>query len=742
MSLVRWFRKNNKKIMAIVVIVLLIGFIGGSYISRLGQRKSSGLGKTVALFADDRKITNYDLAMAHRELEVLTRLRTEDILRSMGVPLLRTPDFRAVMLGELLFSERSLSPQVIRVIKQTIRTNQYRISENQLNDIYMGKSAGSNLYWLLLKKEAELVGIAIPKEQAKNILTNTIPQLAQGITYSQLISSIMNQQGIAEDEILGIFGNLLAVLEYARAVCGSEDITNSQIMYNISRENELVDVELVRLNSSVFADAQNQPDREQLINHFDKYKEYFSGDLSEENPYGFGYKLPDRISLEYIIVKLDDISKIVTKPTQEDTENYYQKNREKFTVEVPQDPNDPNSPAITRIRSYAEVANILSSQLLQNKIRSKAEMILQEAKTLTEAGFEDIDDDPGSLSSEQFKEIAGDYKITTDELSKKYAVEVYSGQTGLFSAVDLQTDKNLGTLFQMGSGYNPISLTQITFAVDEVQASVLGPFDVPKPRMYENIGPLSDVFGKIMAVVRVVKAEKAAVPESIDLTFSKHSVELEPQQDQADEDNIYSVEENVTEDLKKLAAMDTAATKAEELVSLAEEDGWDAAIEKFNELYGKKESETAADTFKLESFPNLMRTSTETLNTIALQNQGTATSQQLINEQKKQGRLIEKLYSLVPQDANTIDEKPVITEFKPTMSYYCIKDISVKRINQQDYLQIKAVRAYKEYIVQSQSMAAVHFNPENILKRLNFRPAKQEREISDANTPAEPKENR
>jgi len=742
MSLVRWFRKNNKKIMAVVVIVLLIGFVGGSYISSLAQRKSSGLGKTVALFADDKKITNYDLAMGHRELEVLRMLRTEAILRSMGVPLFRTPDFRAVMLGELLFSERSLSPQVIRVIKQTIRTNQYRISEKQLNDIYTGKSAGSNLYWLLLKKEAELAGIAIPKEQSKNILADAIPQLAQGLTYSQLISSIMNRQGIAEDEILGIFGNLLAVLEYARVVCASEDITNSQIMHDISRENELVDVEFVRMDSSVFAADQSQPDREQLIKHFDKHKEYFSGDLSEQNPYGFGYKLPDRISLEHIIVKLDDISKIVTKPTQEDTEDYYQKNREKFTVEVPQDPNNPNSLATTRIRSYAEVANILSRQLLQNKIRSKAEMILQEAKTLTETGFEDIDDDPGILSSEEFKEIAGDYKSAADELSKKHAVEVYSGETGLLSAVDLQMDKNLGTLFEMGPGYNPIGLTQITFAVDEVEASILGPFDVPKPRMYENIGPLSDVFGKIMAVVRVVKAQKATVAESIDLTFSKHSVELEPQEGQADEDNIYSVEEKVTEDLKKLAAMDTAATKAEELVSLAEEDGWDAAIEKFNELYGKKESETTADTFKLESFPNLMRTSTATLNTIALQSQGTATAQQLISEQKKQGRLIEKLYSLVPQDANTIDEKPVIMEFKPTMSYYCIKDISVKRINQQDYLQIKAVRAYKEYIVQSQSMAAVHFNPENILKRLNFRPAKQDREIFDANAPAEPKENR
>ena len=39
-------------------------------------------------------------------------------------------------------------------------------------------------------------------------------------------------------------------------------------------------------------------------------------------------------------------------------------------------------------------------------------------------------------------------------------------------------------------------------------------------------------------------------------------------------------------------------------------------------------------------------------------------------------------------------------------------------------------------------MAVVHFNPENILKRLNFKPAKQDEEISDANVPAEAEENR
>ena len=37
MSLVKWFRKNNTKIMAVVVIVLMVGFIGGSALTSLLQ---------------------------------------------------------------------------------------------------------------------------------------------------------------------------------------------------------------------------------------------------------------------------------------------------------------------------------------------------------------------------------------------------------------------------------------------------------------------------------------------------------------------------------------------------------------------------------------------------------------------------------------------------------------------------------------------------------------------------------
>jgi len=718
MNLVKWLRKNNKKLMAVVVIVIMFGFIGGSYLQQLGRR-------------NNKEITNSDLILARRELDILKMVGSDTLLRGQ--------DLQGVLLGELLFSERRSSPELIKHIKQAIRVNNYRISDKQINDIYRRPMA-SNVYWHCLKTEAQLAGIRVSKEEAGNLLGRVIPQLT-GATYSQLIGSIINRQGIAEKEILATFSKLLAVLEYARMICSSEDVTTGQIMQTVSYENETMDVNLVKFDSGVFAGTQAEPSGEEMAEHFDRHKKFFAGSVSEENPYGFGYKLADMVKLEYIAVKLDDVSGTVTQPTEEEVEEYYIKHRERFAEQVLSDANDPNSPLTERIKSYAEVASIISKNLLQNKINSKAERILREAKSATEAGFEDIDIESVDISSEQFAQMAGDYKEAVEELTEKYKIEVYAGQTGLLNAADIQTDEHLGRLYLRASGYdNFVWLPRIVFAVDELGVSELGPFDIPKPRMYENIGPMRDILGRIMAVVRVIEARKASEPESINQAYGKSTLVFEQDPNQISED-VYSVKEKVAGDLKKLAAMDSTKSKAEEFIAMSEKDGWEGAIDKFNKLYGQpdKQDEGGPNIFRMQNWTGLRRISREAIETLAVQSSGNPAAQFLVNEGKKNGQFIARLYSLVPQDSNTVEGLPLVLEFKPEMSCYVIKDISVKQLTQDEYEKIKGWQVYKADIVQSQSMAAVHFNPENILKRMNFRWVREQKKTSDANTPAESK---
>ncbi len=712
MNLMKWFRKNNKKIMAIVVVVIMFGFIAGPTL-RYFARVRTGWSGAVAYYADNKKITRDNIISANQELE---------ILRSLGADgLLRTQDLRAVLLGGLLFSQQRTSPALIDRIKRAITANGYAISDKQISDIY-NHSMPADYYWFLLKKEAHLAGIMVSKEEVGRTLGQILPQLFKGATYSQIIRSLIDKQGVPEDRILATFEKLLAVLQYSHMTCSNENVTRAQVMHMASWENETLNVGLVEFESSVFAEAAYEPNEAVLAEHFDKYKEILARTPTEENPYGFGYKLPDRVQLEYIACRLDDVSKIVTPPTNQEKERYYQKNIniKQFKKSVPSDPNDPNSLRIERTKSYAEVASFISDGLLQDKINSQAEKIIQEAKTLTSVD-----------SYENKKE--GDYTATAEQLGKKYKIKIYTGQTGLLAATDFQADRNLRMLYLGSYGNIPVSLLQIVFAVDELKVSDLGLFNMPEPKMHENIGPLRDLFGKIMVLVRVIKAEPASEPQSIDQTFITDGLVLDPNE-HPESENVYSVREKVTKDLKELAAMNTTGSKAEEFVKLAEKDGWDSAINKFNDLYGEqvRNDPNEPNVFRVQNLTGLQRVSNATLRTLAVQNAGDPLPQPVMNEVTKQ--FVDKLYSFVPQDNNSVDTAGLIIEFKPEMSFYIIKDISVQRLDQAKYEKIRTRQLYREGHAQTQSMAAEYFNPENILKRMKFRWAKSDEETTDTNT--------
>ncbi|MHC4432670.1 MAG: hypothetical protein ACYS14_08635 [Planctomycetota bacterium] len=736
MNLVKWFRRNNKKVMAVVVIVIMIGFIGGSALTSLLQSNRGRLSEVVAHLGDRSKIRRQDLLLARQDLEILRLLRADMLLKSQ--------DLQGVILGELLFAEQRTSAALVNRIKQTIRQQQYDISDKQINDIYR-RLAPPSVYWHCLQHEAQLAGVSLPEADVSRLLAQVIPQLFEGRTYQDVVGAIMSQRRITQDRILATLGKLLAVLQYAHMICSSEAVTTQQMMHAASFEEEGVNAEFVRFDASVFAEGQDEPDAAKMAEHFDKYKTFSAGEVSVENPFGFGYKLPDRVQLEYMAVKLDDVRTIVTPPTQDEMGDYYNRNREQsFTEQVQSDPNDPNS-LTERIKSYAEVADSISEQLLKSKINAKTEQILQDATALTESSLADMNDaEIADLDAEQFRKLAGDYEAAAQKLSEKYGIKVYTGRTGLLGPMEMQADEQLRTLVVRGYGRNPVMLSQIVFAVDELAASELGQFDVRKPRIYENIGPVRDwmseydIAGTIVAILRITDARKASEPESIDQTYSTASFRLDPNDQESDED-VYSVKEKVAEDVKKLAAMDLAKAKADQFITQAVKDGWASTVESFNKFHkqGRGLDANEPDVFRLQNSRDLRRMSRATLETLATQNQGNPAGTFFLNDSEGNRQFVEQLYSLVPAGSDTGQNLPLVLEVKHQMSYYAIRNISVKRLWKEGYEKVKVERLYREDVVRSQSLAAVHFNPENIFKRLDLKWAGADEEPADADTPAE-----
>ena len=138
MNVIKWVRKNDRKIMAFVVIGCLFAFIGGGELLQLlASRRTQPVGQ----YADSLKMTNVDLAEGRSELEMLNGL---------GAPMfLRSQQIHGVLLEELLFSDRRPLPEVVNYLNQLIMSSQYRITDAELTSVYKG-TLPSTFYWILL----------------------------------------------------------------------------------------------------------------------------------------------------------------------------------------------------------------------------------------------------------------------------------------------------------------------------------------------------------------------------------------------------------------------------------------------------------------------------------------------------------------------------------------------------------------------------------------------------------------
>lgn len=733
MSFVKWMRKNNTKIMAVVVIVLMIAFIGGSSF-RLIFRGSGGMGQAVAYYGHKKKINHYDRAEANQEIEILTALRADEVLRSQ--------DLTGILLSELLFSQSRSSGSMLDLAKQTVQRNQYRITDKQLSDLYRDRTAPSDIYWILLREEAEAAGVYIPDRDVGQLLGQIIPRLFPDQTYAGVMQSLVNRFNVPEEHILATFGKLFAVLRYAQTVCSMEDVTAAQARHIASRESETLNVELVQIPASAFADKEQTPSDEAELEQFNQYKANFTGDVTEANPFGFGYKLPDRVQLDYLALKLQDVEAIVKPPTQEEAEQYYQQNRQRlFSEQVPSNPNDPNSPTVARAKSYAEVATTVMDQLKRQKITMKAEQILAEAKSLADAGLQPTSAEDQQLTLEQRATRAGSYQKIAQDLGTKYNIALHSGRTGQLNAMQVQSDKYLSRMFLTGFGYNPVRLGQVLFSVKELgdNASIL--LSMPPAEIYASVGPardpmlatVPDLSGQIMMIARVVDVQKAAAPGNLDVAFSTRTVALDGAADARSQS--FSAREEVIKDLRKLAAWDITKGKAEEFLAAAQKDGWDKAVAQFNQVYGAKAKAEPNDpnVFKLDRFNGMQRIRNEDLQVLAAQVANNPVGQLVLNEARVEGQLADQLYALAPADRDAPPQTPKIVEFKPNQSYYCLKSLAREYLSREEFQKMKGMILLREEHNQVQSLAAVHLNPANILKRMNFKFARQ------ADQPAEDK---
>jgi len=89
-------------------------------------------------------------------------------------------------------------------------------------------------------------------------------------------------------------------------------------------------IELVAIDPRHFRDQIDPPTEPEILAHFEKYKDVAPG---ESEPYGFGYRLPPRVKIEYLSVPLRHVADVV-EIDEIDAVRYYNQHRFRYLPET------------------------------------------------------------------------------------------------------------------------------------------------------------------------------------------------------------------------------------------------------------------------------------------------------------------------------------------------------------------------------------------------------------------------
>lgn len=722
---IKWIRKHMTMLMAVFVIVIMMAFIMPTFLSQLAKPRARGQSKAMWYYEKDKGVSFNDIQRASSQLKALQELYIDRFLISQR-------DLRYLLLGNLLFPETIQPAMINDELKALVSQEQLFISPIQIDEYFRQSRARPELFWILLNAEAKGAGFAVSQQRAGEILNVLIPKITNGKVEAQTLVRAAGQANqMTDEQVIAAFADILAISSYARVITDSEDITDAEVESEISKAAETVNAEFVDFSSEKFIDKSPQPSAEEISAQFEKYKGDYPYVITAENLFGFGYKQKPRVAVEYMIIKLEDAKKLVASPTEEEVEEFYQQNINRFVEQVPEDVNDPNSKLITRQKSYAEVADSIKKGLYAKKASSKAVNILDSAVEQSQAGMESINIETAPI--EQIKEKITDYATAAESIGKQNNIKIYAGKTALLTAEEIQLDQTLGPLLIQGQSRMPINMTRLVFSISQFgdEAAEIGSFDPPRPKMFVSIGPFTDISGALIAMIRVINFEKSTVPD-LNLKYDRNLPQLS--ENQKTKDQTFDMKETVAQDCRKLSAFKIAGQKAEEFIEMAKSKGWEEAIKKFNSLYPVKDGNENRD-FEIQKWKNKNRIFLSDIEMIKLRSAQMTGAENLINQRIIAAGLVNGFYSLFDPNGNQLElkEVPTVFECKPQISYYVIKSLNRNPVTTEEYELSRQNLDNRENSIISQSMTLEHYMPDNIFKRMDFKPAQEPNKPMDAN---------
>lgn len=753
MTPMKWLRKNSKKILALICVPIMVIFILPSFSNWGNQSRinpvlgtfSGQAGQKIEVTASQlRACANFIGAMSELGIGFLSQVAGSQppVFSQIG-ELGGVGAFPVLATNLLFFSSESayadevrqdLHQQILNLVDDKEELDRVVLYIDELTTAKEGE-----LCFLLLAAEAQNMGIMATDQQIDTII-NVRKQLVAGgkLPGSIEIQPILDRHEITYNEFRKALGEYIAVLRYGHLVTNSSGLSERQLrkVFRDGMEWSTVAGTFVSFESRLFDEKIGAPSEEDIQQQFEAYKRLEPVESDDENPFGFGYFLPNRVQVEYLSVDLAEAEKIVTDefaqlsaPEQEDVfQEYWAAHKEdkEFRVAIPkpQDAEGEPSEASAQEYRYLEFDEAVGKvRVLRHRetAMGKVELLLAEARNLAQSKSAPMKSvELGGLA----KDVA-DYSVISKRFSTDKLAVTY-GQTEFFSQQEVGKIEQFGSTYRMLKNADNEPLSGILFGCEPLHKGMVGRFDMPPAQLYEDMTPLFAVdfagkakVGYMLRIVGVDKQREALSPAD---DGRQGAAEKSPLAESR-------LRKKIEEDWKSLQAFNMAKVQAQAFAQQGLSD-WEVALAKANESLKKGDDPNQPEPLRTEEL-GAVRKQLEQYTELVRKNP--SLSSYLLGQIVRSSSMLKKSMQLAQQievdQTITGDALPVL-ELPGELSCLVFKQLEVSSPNQEEYLRNKPLVAAEILRRNQILMTLSHFNPQNIMKRSHW--AKIEVDDSDA----------
>jgi hypothetical protein len=742
MTVMRWFRRHNKKLMVGIGLVIMVAFGLPSAVFTGGGAQDTGdaaIGYYTDAEGNRLEITNVMLRTAERDLELLRTLGMVDLtvqgfIRQLGglegvgeypiwgVNLLLFPEERFSQLGRYFWGQS--------IAKSNWADDQEQLEElvNIITRLTGLETTEAGLYYILLSQEARQAGITVIDEQIAGTIKMYFRQLWQSQQLGLNISDICNRYKMPEKQFDEVLNNYIAILRYGDMATKALHMSEPQVKKIIldQAQQDTVTGTFVRFEARLFLDEVAEPNTSEQEAHFEAYKQYAPGQVTDENPYGLGYLLGDRVQLEYLWVDLDEALKAVqtkfaelsARQQEEVLQQYWQDNRKQFAIEIM--PATQTSEAQYRDPTFDEVAARVRQSREKNEALQWAQRLLAQAKgeaqkALNRAALRD-------LSPKERAQRAVDYRTMAQQFSEE-SLKVNYRQSEYLDLQTLMNSEEFANAYKMRRGTPLQRLPAILFDCAPLHKGLESRLDDPPVKLYEDIDSV-EVADKAAFLMRIINVDKSREPISLEDNGRQGPAEaLKPPQDDQEKDQAlpdepqYSMRERVKEGWKALQGFNSTRQRAEQFARSAQTD-WQLAFTEYNksEAGDPNDPNSIARVLWDDSLDNGRNQMKSYEQFVESDQQYAELFGNIIQQQRK---LLQDAVELAQERSEEAEDLAVLVRHAEG-ECLVFKDLKAPLPTIQEYQRRKPLIA-SALLTNSQGMMTLwHFNPDNIKKRNGF----------------------